>query len=226
LHIQIIKEADILSDRILLIVGAGQGISLNTARKFGKEGFKVALISRSMESLKKYENQLKNDGIAAKGFTGDALSVESLKNAIEKVIKAHGKIDVLLYNASAGRPGKPTTLSVEQLVEDFKISVAGALTSVKEVIPHMENGTILLTGGGLALQPYADYASLAIGKAGIRNLAYSLHQELSPKGIYVGTLTIKGFVQEGTYFSPENIANTFYSMYENQSETEIIFEEK
>ena len=90
----------------------------------------------------------------------------------------------------------------------------------------MENGTILLTGGGLALHPYADLASLSIGKAGIRSLAYSLHQELSPKGIYVGTLTIKGFVQTGTYFSAENIADTFYSMYENQTETEIIFEEK
>ncbi|NHC40602.1 SDR family NAD(P)-dependent oxidoreductase [Bacillus sp. MM2020_1] len=215
-----------MSGKILLIVGAGPGISLNTARKFGKEGFNVALISRSRESLQKYENELKDDGIAAKGFPGDASSVESLKTAIDAVITTYGKIDVLLYNAAAGKPGKPTILSVDQLVEDFKISVAGALTSVKEVIPHMENGTILLTGGGLALHPYADYASLAIGKAGIRNLAYSLHQELSPKGIYVGTLTIKGFVQEGTYFSPENIANTFYSMYENQTETEIMFEEK
>jgi short-subunit dehydrogenase len=215
-----------MTEKILLIVGAGPGISLNTARKFGKEGFNVALISRSMESLKKYENELKNDGIAAKGFPGDVSSVEDLKTAIDAVIKTYGKIDVLLYNAAAGKSGKPTTLSVDQLVEDFKISVAGALTSVKEVIPHMENGTILLTGGGLALHPYADYASLAIGKAGIRNLAYTLHQELSPKGIYVGTLTIKGFVQEGSYFSPENIANTFYSMYVNQTETEIIFEEK
>ncbi|MEH7308026.1 SDR family oxidoreductase [Neobacillus drentensis] len=215
-----------MTEKILLIVGAGPGISLNTARKFGKEGFNVALISRNMESLQKYENELKNDGIAAKGFPGNVSSVESLKTAIDAVIKTYGKIDVLLYNAAAGRPGKPTTLSVDQLVEDFKISVAGALTSVKEVIPHMENGTILLTGGGLALHPYADYASLAIGKAGIRNLAYSLHQELSPKGIYVGTLTIKGFVQEGTYFSSENIANTFYSMYENQTETEIMYEEK
>jgi short-subunit dehydrogenase len=215
-----------MSEKILLIVGAGPGISLNTARKFGKEGFNVALISRNMESLQKYENKLKNDGIAAKGFPGDISSVESLKTAINAVIQTYGKIDVLLYNAAAGRPGKPTTLSVGQLVEDFKISVAGALTSVKEVIPHMENGTILLTGGGLALHPYADYASLAIGKAGIRNLAYSLHQELSPKGIYVGTLTINGFVQEGSYFSPENIANTFYSMYENQTGTEIIFGEK
>jgi short-subunit dehydrogenase len=215
-----------MSEKILLIVGAGPGISLNTARKFGKEGFKVALISRSMESLQKYEYELKNEGIEAKGFPGDVSSVESLKTAIEKVIKTYGKIDVLLYNAAAGTPGKPTTLRVDQLVEDFKISVAGALTSVKEVIPYMQNGTILLTGGGLALHPYADYASLAIGKAGIRSLAYSLHQELSPKGIYVGTLTINGFVQEGTYYSAENIAKTFYSMYESQSETEIIYEEK
>lgn len=215
-----------MSDKILLIVGAGPGISLNTARRFGKEGFKVALISRSMESLQRYEYDLKNDGIAAKGFPGDVSSVEALKTAIETVIKTYGKIDVLLYNAASGRQGKPTSLSADQLVEDFKISVAGALTSVKEVIPYMQNGTILLTGGGLALYPYADYASLAIGKAGIRNLAYSLHQELSPKGIYVGTLTIKGFVQKGTYFSAENIANAFYSMYENRKEIEIIFESK
>jgi short-subunit dehydrogenase len=215
-----------MSEKILLIVGAGPGISLNTAKKFGKEGFNVALISRSMDSLQKYESELKDDGIAAKGFPGDVSSVESLKTAIDAVIKTYGKIDVLLYNAAAGRPGKPTTLSMDQLVEDFKINVAGALTSVKEVIPHMENGTILLTGGGLALHPYADYASLAIGKAGIRNLANSLHQELSPKGIYVGTLTINGFVQEGTYYSAENIAKAFYSMYEKQTETEMIFEEK
>jgi len=215
-----------MSEKILLIVGAGPGISLNTARKFGKEGFKVAMISRRMESLQKYEDQLKNDGIEAKGFPGDVSSVESLKTAIDAVIKTYGKIDVLLYNAAAGRPGKPTTLSVDQLVEDFKISVAGALTSVKEALPYMQNGTILLTGGGLALYPYADYSSLAIGKAGIRNLAYSLNQELNPKGIYVGTLTIKGFVKEGTYFSPENIAETFYHMYENRKDVEVTFEEE
>lgn len=215
-----------MSEKTLLIVGAGPGISLHTARKFGKEGFKVALISRSIDSLQKYEYELMNDGIEAKGFSGDVSSVESLKKAIDTVINTYGKIDVLLYNAASGTPGKPTTLNVDQVIDDFKISVAGAIISVKEVIPHMENGTILLTGGGLALHPYADYASLAIGKAGIRNLAHSLNQELSPKGIYVGTLTIKGFVQEGTYFSAENIANTFYSMYENQTETEIIFEEK
>lgn len=215
-----------MSEKVLLVVGAGPGISLSTARKFGNKGFKVALIARRLQALQQYETDLRQEGIQAKGFPGDVSSDESLKAAIDSVIKTYGKVDVLLYNAARLKPGKPTELSADDLIYDFKINVAGALTSVLEVLPYMEKGTILLTGGGLALYPNADLASLSIGKSGIRSLAYSLHQDLSPKDIYVGTLTIKGFVKEGTYFSAENIANTFFSMYENQTETEVIFEEK
>ena len=215
-----------MKEKVLLIVGAGPGISLSTAKKFGKEGFKVALVSRRIDALQKYEEELRAEGITANGFPGDVSSEVSLKAAIDSVIKQYGKIDVFLYNAAAIRLGKPTTLSIDDLVKDFKINVAGALSSVKEVLPYLENGTILLTGGGLAIHPFADYASLAIGKAGIRSLAHSLHQELSVKGVYVGTLTIKGFVKEGTYYSPENIGDTFYSMYETKKEVEVFFEEK
>lgn len=211
--------------KVLLIVGAGPGISLHTAERFGKEGFKIALIARRLTALKEYEKSLTNLGITVKGFPADVSSDTDLKAAIAAVIQAYGKIDVLLYNAAAGKTGKPTTLTTDELVHDFQVSVAGALLSVKETIPHMKNGTILLTGGGLALYPHADYASLSIGKAGLRSLAGSLHQELSSKGIYVGTLTINGFVKEGTYFSPDRIADTLFLMYEERSESEIIFEE-
>ncbi|MDR7235885.1 hypothetical protein [Neobacillus drentensis] len=53
-----------MSEKILLIVGAGPGISLNTARKFGKEGFNVALISRNMKM------NLKKMGLQQKDFQG------------------------------------------------------------------------------------------------------------------------------------------------------------
>ncbi|MCK6259114.1 SDR family NAD(P)-dependent oxidoreductase [Fictibacillus sp. KIGAM418] len=215
-----------MTEKVIVIVGAGPGISMGAAKRFGREGFKVALIARRLEALQEYENELRAAGIEAKGFTGDVSSEISLKTAISAVVDTFGRIDVLLYNAASGKPGRPTELTAEDLVRDFKISVAGALLSVKEVLPHMENGSILLTGGGLALQPYADYASLAVGKAGIRNLAYSLSQELSEKGIYVGTLTVKGFVKEGTPFSPEHIADTFYTMNQERSETEVAFEGK
>ncbi|MGD7008630.1 SDR family NAD(P)-dependent oxidoreductase [Metabacillus sp. 84] len=212
--------------KTILIVGAGPGISLAAAKKFGKEGFNVAMISRNAESLLKYENQLNNEGIKARGFAGDVSSAASLKSAINEAVNTFGAIDVLLYNAAKGTPGKPTTLTGDQLIQDFKVNVAGALASVQEILPHMEKGALLLTGGGLALYPYADYSSLAIGKAGTRSLAYSLHEELSPKGIYVGTLTIKGFVEEGTGFSAENIAQAIYSMYESRKDLEIMYEKE
>ena len=206
--------------KTLVIVGAGPGISLHTAKKFGKQGFAIALVARREEALNQYAEELRGENIEVGTFVADATKGDELKHAMEQVQEQFGHINGLLYNAASGTPGKPTTLSASDLTRDFEINVGGALSSVQSVLPHMEQGFILLTGGGLALQPYADYASLAIGKAGIRNLAYSLHEELQPKGIYVGTLTIKGFVQEETPLSPAHVADAFYNMYENQTDVE------
>ena len=56
------------------------------------------------------------------------------------------------------------------------VNIGGALVAAQAVAPKMSErglGTILLTGGGFALQPLPDYLSLSIGKAGIRALAMS-----------------------------------------------------
>lgn len=213
-----------MTNKVMLIVGAGPGISMSTAKRFGNEGYTIALIARREEALNQYTEELKSMNIDARGFKSDVSVMGSLHAAILKVIETFGTIDVLLYNAAAGTPGKPTALEAEDLINDFKISVAGALTSIKESLPHMQNGAILLTGGGLALTPYADYASLAVGKAGLRNLAYSLGQELSQKEIYLGILTINGFVQEGTDLSADRVADEFYKMNTSRNELEIMLE--
>ncbi|MFN8277192.1 MAG: hypothetical protein U0T84_06900 [Chitinophagales bacterium] len=45
-----------------------------------------------------------------------------------------------------------------------------------------------VTGGGFALYPMPEFASLSVGKAGVRNLANSLHQALAEKGILLAPL--------------------------------------
>jgi NAD(P)-dependent dehydrogenase (short-subunit alcohol dehydrogenase family) len=74
-------------------------------------------------------------------------------------------------------------------------------------------GTILITGGALALEPHAPYASLAIGKAGVRSLALSLAEELEPAGIHVATVTICGYVGSGEPFMPDTIADAYWKLY-------------
>lgn len=214
-----------MSMKTAIIIGAGPGIGLHTAEQFAKNGYQVALLARNADRLADYESQLVQKRYTAKGFEADTRSEADLQMVMGQIHEMFGSIDTVVYNAVAATPGRPTTLTSADVIRDFEVNVLGALMSARFAAPYMDGGSILLTGGGLALYPSADYASLAIGKAALRNLAYSLHEELADSSIYVGTLTIKGFVQEGTYFAPERIAEALYDMHVQQTEVERMYEE-
>jgi NAD(P)-dependent dehydrogenase (short-subunit alcohol dehydrogenase family) len=89
-----------------------------------------------------------------------------------------------------------------------------------------QSGTVLFTGGGLALEPFVEFASLSIGKAGLRSLALSFAKELAPDGIHVGTVTIAGMIKAGTHFDPDAIAEHFWELHAQPRgawETERVF---
>ncbi len=62
----------------------------------------------------------------------------------------------------------------------------------------------------------ASAASLAIGKAGIRSLALTLHAEVAPSGIHAGTITIAGQIKIGTAFDPPRIAEAFWDLHSDR----------
>lgn len=107
--------------------------------------------------------------------------------------------------------------------------MAGALTAVQCVLPSMQaagRGTIIFTGGGFALEPAADYASVSLGKAALRNLAFSLAHEMRGTAIHAGTVTICGMVKPGTHFDPNLIAETFVEFHKQPRDgfdTELMY---
>jgi NAD(P)-dependent dehydrogenase (short-subunit alcohol dehydrogenase family) len=205
--------------KTVMIIGAGPGIGSGVARKFANEGFSVAALSRSGET----------SGENIHGFAADAADFNSLQQAVARVTEKLTAPDVLVYNVAAIHQGVPSSLSSTDLIDDFTVNVAGALEAAKLVIPAMKKngrGTILFTGGGLALYPSAAYSSLAIGKAGIRSLAFSLAEELKPEDIHVATVTVMGFVKPGTAFDPDKIAAHYWRLHtqeKNAWETEHLF---
>lgn len=212
------------------MVGAGPGVGAAVAKRFGKEGFRVALLARRASALEGYLQELKEAGVAETyGFTADAGDPASLIAAFDRIKTQLGDPSVVVYNAAYLRQGVPSTLKVEDLLEDFEVNVAGALVVAQQVIPAMQankKGTILFTGGGLAFNPAPPYASLAIGKAAIRSLAYSLGGELEPDNIQVATVTISGYVKPGTHFDPDLIAETYWQLHSQapgERQREIIY---
>jgi NADP-dependent 3-hydroxy acid dehydrogenase YdfG len=199
-----------------IIVGAGTGISLAVARRFGKAGSPIALIARRQDALNNLVNLLSAEGIRAIGTVADASDPATLTAKIESVVEQLGQPGILVYNAHAATRKPPSTLLPAELVHDLQICVVGALAAVQAVIPLMrtrKRGTILLTGGGYALEPLPAVASIGIGKAAIRNLAFSLAKELAPDNIHVATVTVGGLVKPGTAFDPALIAEEYWKLH-------------
>ena len=197
---------------VCAIAGMGKGIGLAAALKFAGEGFRVAMLARRAEPLAEFEKQVKG----SRGFAVDLADEAPVRNAFERIETEMGAVSVLIYNASAHHAGRPTSLNERVLVSDFRVNAVAPLWCVQEVLDGMieaGRGTILLTGGGLALKPQADVASLSIGKAAIRSLALSLAQELGPVGIHVATVSICGFVQPGTPYAAEKIVDEFWRLH-------------
>lgn len=199
-----------------LVVGAGLGIGQAVALAFAREGYDLALTSRNPAKLKSIQAAVEKAGARAFCYPAEAGDESALRSMLASVRRDLGDPEVLVYNPASAHIGKPTTLSSANLLADFQMNVTGALICSQEVAPAMKvkrKGTILLTGGGFAYEPAANYASLSLGKAALRNLTYSLAQELGGFGIHVATVTVYGFVQTDTHFDPAQIAEVFVRLH-------------
>ena len=219
-----------LTKPLCTVVGVGPGVSMAVARRFGSAGHRLALVARNADAVSKFARELGTTGIEARGFPGDASDETSLRRAFDDIHASVGPTEILVYNAFAFHQANPSELPPAKLVDDLLVNIVGALISAQSVISHMKvlkRGTILFTGGGLALEPEPGVSSLAIGKAGMRSLAFSLHKELTAFHIHIATVTICGYVQEKTRFSPDNIAESFFQLHqqpEGQWDREFIYQ--
>lgn len=214
--------------KLFTVVGMGPGVSYSTAKYFAEKGFKIAMIARNEQKLFDYKKEFESLGTEAFGYSADAGDQSSLRNAFDVISKNAGETDVLHYNSFAMRQSRPIDLKYEECLNDFKVNVAGALLSTQLVLPSMlerKSGCLFFTGGAFALEPMPAYTSLSIGKAGLRNLAFSLYADLKSKNIHAATVTINGFVKPGTKWDPDFIAEAFWKLYEQKQgefEREII----
>jgi NAD(P)-dependent dehydrogenase (short-subunit alcohol dehydrogenase family) len=213
----------------VVIVGYGPGVGAALAEAFGREGHPLALIARDASKLRQAVEALQREGRTATSAVADAGDDGALSTALQTVTDTLGHAQILVYNAAHRRPGPVLETTPAALVDDFRLDVVGALVATQALSPAMiarGGGTLLFTGGGLALHPSPQAPSLSIGKAGLRALALMLAHELAPAGIRVGTVTIAGMVAPGTAFAPQRIAEAFMALHRgapDPSTAEIVF---
>lgn len=215
-----------MDKKTMILVGAGKGMGNHIAKVFALHGFRVILIARRQEQLRRYTKDFETLGLEVFWQTADVTDADSLKKAFERIQKQFGVADVLVYNVAVREAGFPSSLSADELMKRYQVDVVGAVDCARQLIPYWKQrgeGTLLFTGGGFALYPMAEYTSVSLDKAALRTLAYAFHSELRTSGIFAGIVTIMGNVVPGTHYAPEQIAEKYWQLYVERKDCEIIY---
>jgi NAD(P)-dependent dehydrogenase (short-subunit alcohol dehydrogenase family) len=232
------------SDRpVLIVVGAGPGLGMSVAHRFGAEGYPVALISRSAERHADYLRSLADAGVDAAAFTADAMEPHSLRHAVEAARNRFGRIDVGYYGPAAfgSLTGDITTLDGAGAEEALR-GVVPAVEFASLLIPELTergSGGLLFAGGLSSVVPMPGLGGLALTSAALRNYALTLHAALAPAGVYAGTITIGGLIERGDIhkamlespgdfaiaagtLDPDELAETLWQLYLDGTEPEAV----
>ncbi|MGW7688953.1 SDR family NAD(P)-dependent oxidoreductase [Streptomyces asiaticus] len=201
------------------LVGAGPGLGLAAACRFGKAGHSVALLSRSAQHQDNLAAELARENIHARGFTADVLVPASLTDALQEAADTLGPVEILQFSpVPRGDFMKPVLDTTAADLEDpLAFSVKGPLTCVNTVLPGMRDlgrGTLLFVNGGSAVRPKASVAGTSIAFAAESAYAAMLHTALADENIHAAQLIVPGAIRpDSATSSPEALAERLYGLH-------------
>jgi 3-oxoacyl-[acyl-carrier protein] reductase len=196
----------LLEDKNAIIYGGGGSIGGAVARAFAREGARVFLAGRTLESLEGVADDIRSAGGVAETARVDALDEREVDRYVHAVAEKAGGIDVS-FNLISYQDVQGTPLA-EMGLEDFERPIVTAVRSQfltsRTAARHMigrGSGVILMFGGAGGRDPIRDYASggfqvylggfqVALGALDV--LRRQLAVELGPHGIRVVTLQSGG----------------------------------
>ncbi len=205
-------------NEVVLIVGAGDGLSASLARRFAREGAHIVLAARTPAKL--------GDVVAAtraQVVRCDATVRADVDALFAECEAGPGAPDVVIYNASGRSRGPFVDLDAEAVRQALDVSAYGGFLVAQAAAKRMlrkGRGTILLTGASASVKGYAQSAPFAMGKFALRGLAQSMARELQPQNIHVAHFVIDGAIRSASrpvpaespdsLLDPDAIADTYF----------------
>ena len=180
-------------ERVCAVVGIGPGNGAAFARRFGKEGYRVALLSRTTELASSLASEIPGSKAYACDV-GDAASVERAFAAIRAEL---GDPEVMIYNAGSGVWGNIEELTAEAFESSWRVNALGAFLVSKQVIPAMKkagHGNIVFIGATASRRGVPRTTAFAPAKAAQKSLAEAMARHLWPSGVHVSLIVIDGVV--------------------------------
>ena len=179
--------------KVCVVTGVGPGTGSALARRFASGGYRLALIARNEERLRRLKSELPG----SKGYPCDVSDPQQVDRVLEEVERDLGQPSVLIHNAVGGAFGSFLEIDPQVLHRNFQVNTMALLYLARRLAPAMilaGRGAILVTGNTSAQRGKPSFAGFAPTKAAQRILAEAMARELGPKGVHVAYLVVDAVI--------------------------------
>jgi NAD(P)-dependent dehydrogenase (short-subunit alcohol dehydrogenase family) len=182
---------------VCVVVGVGPGNGAAFARRFAREGYRVALLARRAEVSQELARELEG----ARAYRCDVADAASVAAAFDAIERELGAPEVVVYNAGSGVFRTFDEISAEDFESAWRVNALGLLLVAQRVAPAMKaagKGSLVVVGATASRRGMPRTAAFAPAKAAQRSLAESLARTLWPAGVHVSLIVVDGVVDLAT----------------------------
>jgi len=181
---------NILKNKVAFITGGSKGIGYGIAAMMVKEGIRVAITGRTIETTETAAARLRDLGGEAIGLQADVRNLKNQQDAIQKTIEKWGQLDILVANAGIGHFAAIEDLSPEQWNETIDVNLTGVFNSVKASVEQIKKskGYIFTISSLAGANFFANGTAYNASKFGLTGFTQALMLDLRQYDVKVSTI--------------------------------------
>jgi NAD(P)-dependent dehydrogenase (short-subunit alcohol dehydrogenase family) len=180
---------------VVAITGAAGGLGAALARRWARDGARLALLDRERAAVDALAGELEAGGSATTAIGCDVTSADETRAAIGAVVERWGGIDILVNNAGITHLGRFRDTDLEVVRRVMEVNFFGAVHCTKAALPSLleRRGRIVVLSSVAGIAPLATRSGYAASKHALHGFFESLRAEHAADGLRV-TMVCPSFV--------------------------------
>jgi 3-oxoacyl-[acyl-carrier protein] reductase len=213
-----------LSGRAAIVTGGSKGIGFAVATRFAASGADVAIVARTAEQLEEAVAAIEKSSQARViGVQADVGKAADIQRVYDEVMKAFGKVDIIVNNAGTSRAMPFDKVTDDVLHDDLELKLFAAVRLIRLVAPQMKErrfGRIINVLNIGAKAPRPNSMPTSVSRAAGMAMTKALAHELAPHNVLVNAMLV-GLIRADQHVQSAKRANMAVEEYYKAHAKEI-----